>query len=192
MVLDIILILVFILTVWRGFRKGFISAILKFACFIVAGLLCYFFRDTIGDFAMKLPLATRIGEMVKNALINNAGKISEIPFIGEGLINTAESITRIIVTIIACLVIFIILVVIFNLLAKLLRKILKAIKLGFLDDILGGVLGAVNGYIIVYVIILAMTALAPISSMAYNAITKSMLVYFIPNPIELWVMLTNF
>ena len=185
MIFDIIIILIFITSIWRGWKRGGIKSIFSFLTFIISFAIAFGCRNWIATWAMKLPFAAKISEWASNGASAAVGEASKLPIISSGISSGAENLTYLILQIISIIVVFLIVSIVLGFVAKLLTKIIKFVHLGFLNRILGAIVGALSGYIIIYIITLIAFALSGWIPAIAHSMNGSMIVNKLPNPITL-------
>ena len=179
---DIILILIILFTIWRGWKRGAIMTLLKLFSYILALVIVFFARNPITDFAMNTGLAG----FVRSNLVKENADLPKLPFVGDIVTSMAEGAVRIIVMFIAMAIVFIIILVLFHLLLRLLNRVLAFLKIGGVDKFLGAILAVFPAYIVAYVAILLTTATSPISAWAHHAVETSTLMAVIPTPLGIF------
>ena len=185
MIFDILIILIFLLAIFRGWHKGGIKTLFSFLTYIISFAIAYSCRNWMATWAMKLPFAAKISEWVNSGASTAVGEASKLPFISGGIASGADSLTYFIMQIISVIVIFIIVALILGIIAKILTKVINFIQLGFLNRILGAILGAFKGYIIVYIFSLIFFAISGWFPWLANIIIGSHFANNLPNPISL-------
>jgi len=189
LVFDLILVLIFVFLLWRGWRKGLIRMALNLACLIVALFITFFARDAITNLAMRLPFAERLTERVQEGVDTVTYGIANLPFVSGAIDTVVYSAAFIIMQIIVMVIVFAIATLLLGLLARLLQRLLSIVKLGFLDRSIGLVLGGLKGYIIVYFVTLGAFALSIFWPWLARTMLGSALAGNLINPLALIAML---
>ena len=185
MIFDIIIILIFLAAIWRGWHRGGIKAIFSLLTYILSFAIAFGCRNFITDWAMKLPFATKISAWASSGASAAIGEASKLPIISDGITSGAGNLTYLILQILSIIIVFFIVSIILGLIAKLLTKIIKFVHLGFVNRILGGAIGIINGYILAYIITLIAFAISSfIPGLAHN-LNASYFAHHLPNPITL-------
>jgi len=185
MIFDIIIILIFLSAIWRGWKKGGIKTVFSLLTFIISFAIAFGCRNFLATWAMKLPFATKISEWASNGASSAVGEISKLPIISSGISNGANGLTYLILQILSIIVIFVIVSVVLGIVAKILTKIIKFVHLGFVNRILGGLLGIINGYIFAYIVTLIAFALSGWIPGIAHSLNASYFANHLPNPITL-------
>jgi len=185
MIFDIILILIFLAAIFRGWHKGGIKTLFSFLTYIISFVIAFSCRNWLAGLAMKLPFAAKISEWVNSGASAAVGEASKLPFISSGITTGANSLTYFILQIIAVIAVFIIVAIILGIIAKILTAVINFIQLGFLNRILGAVLGALNGYIIIYIFSLIFFAISGWFPWIAKIMIGSHFANNLPNPINL-------
>ncbi|WP_461246617.1 CvpA family protein [Treponema sp. R6D11] len=187
MILDIILIVIFLGCVTRGWHKGGIASILKLLSIVISFALVFFFRDAITDIAMKTPL----GNLVKGKVAGSANAYLTHPLFGGIIAQGAKNISRVVVMVVAMVISFFVLWFALSFVAKILTGVLGFLKLGVFNKTVGALFGAANGYICVYVTMLITMALSPIVSWIHGLTSSSSLINIIPSPLALFSLFSK-
>lgn len=88
MVLDIILVIIGIVMMLYGYKKGCISIVFKLVSLIIAFALAYFLADTIGQYVQNTSVGTKIEIAIQNAVsdtINNTDTLTHITTLQDKL-----------------------------------------------------------------------------------------------------------
>jgi len=88
MVLDIILIVLFVLMILYGYKKGCIGIVAKLVSLIIAFVLAYLLADTVGSYVSGTSVGTKIQASIENVVIgeiNNSEDTTVIQLIQEKL-----------------------------------------------------------------------------------------------------------
>ena len=180
--LDLIIILVALLHIRKGWKKGGLAAIFNIAIYIIAIGGAFALKEVITNIAMRTSLAT----WVRGHVTKSTPDVANIPFIGEAVVNTAENVTRTIVMILSVLILFVILIIIFKLILRILLSLLKSIRLLGANKLLGAIIAVIPAYITIYVIVILATVLSPVLPWVNSLASKSILIHFIPDPITIF------
>ena len=134
-IVDAVIIIVFILGILAGMRRGFFRETVFLVGVVLVLIISYKLRVPISTFLYK-----------------------HLPFFGfKGVFSGVSVLNILIYEIIAFLVVFAILYFLLRVLIKvtgIIEKILKfTIILGFFSKILGGIVGFIEGYIIVFILL---------------------------------------
>ena len=191
MIYDLILLLLFLAAIFRGWHKGGIKTLFSLLTYIISFAIAFGCRNIIANWAMKLPFAAKISEWVNSGASAAVGEASKLPFISGGITTGANSLTYFILQIISVIAVFIIVAIILGIIAKILTAVINFIRLGFLNRILGAVLGAVNGYIIIYIFTLIFFAISGWFPWIAKIMVGSHFANNLPNPISLIGNLLN-
>jgi len=186
MIYDIIIILLFLLCIYRGWHRGGIKAIFSFLTYLISFIIAFSCRNFLANIFLNLPFAQKINDWVISGASETFGEASQLPFISSGIANGAENLTYFVLQIISIVIIFVIVAIILSVISKILTKILKILNLGILNKILGGVIGLIKGYILIYIISLAAFALSGWWPWLAKSMIGSVLINNLQNPITLF------
>lgn len=191
--IDILALLIMLLSVYIGFKKGFLKTITGLASLVLSLILAITFYPLVSDFIMKTPVYNTVYESTTSVLAGENAENEEVTENETGKLNLPKDLTRkieksvddakgevtstvaettagIAVKIVSILLIFIlarIAIAIISLLAQLIRKLPI---IGGFDSLLGAVFGIIRGLLIVYVLLMCVTFIASMSP--DNAIVK--------------------
>ena len=185
MIYDIVIILLFLLSISRGIHRGGIKSIFGVLTFIISFAIAFGCRNFLANWALKLPFAEKIATWAEYGASTVVGEASKLPFISGGIESGATTLTYFILQVISIITVFLIVAIILGFLAKALTAIVRFIQLGFVNRILGGILGALSGYIIIYIITLICFALSGLVPGIATALIGSNLAHNLINPITL-------
>ena len=154
LVLDIVFVLVAILFIVIGAKRGFIKSLIQSAKFVLAVLVTYFVAPTVSGFVKEKfvfqPVFDWLNEMGTNAVEGLPKFLQPAEgTVSQEVLPLADSVSTLISNLIAYIVTFALALVLLTLVAWLLTKLTDKIAfLGVANRILGGVFGAVMGVII--------------------------------------------
>ena len=134
-ILDAVIIIILILGIMGGFRRGFVKETVLLVGLIAVLVISFYLKNPITTYLYK-----------------------HLPFFNfNGIIKGISIINILLYEVIAFLIVFAILYIVLRVLLKvsgLIESLLKAtIILGFFSKILGGIVGFIESYIIVFIII---------------------------------------
>lgn len=132
--LDFILVFVFLLILYNGFRKGFLRQVVGLTSFIIAFYAALYWSSTVRGF---LETYLKVDEVLA-ALTDEGG--------------APVWLIDVLINIIAFLLAFLVVSVILALIVRKLRFLNRVPLVGPLNALLGGALGAIKGVLVVFLI----------------------------------------
>lgn len=75
--LDLVIVAIIVITIWFGYKNGFIKTVMSALSFFIALVVAFTFRQALSDRIMQLPLVDGVRDTVKQEFINLAPKGSE-------------------------------------------------------------------------------------------------------------------
>ncbi len=137
MICDIAVILVFVLFLVTGYKKGLIRSAYSMLSVVISVALLYFLRDAFADFIVS----SQIGESIYDFFLRN--------YDGEIATKCAYAVTYIVSIIILYVVLRFMIKALFN----VLNLIAKLPLLNFVNSMLGAVFGVLGGVLWIVIII---------------------------------------
>ncbi|MDR0930232.1 MAG: CvpA family protein [Clostridiales bacterium] len=186
--IDIILILFFILFLFKGYRRGFIAMLLNFASLIVAILSAYLFHGVVADKFMASGLGISLEQKVAAVMQgSDPSKFQTLLPTEQITQSLSHTIAYGIANALSMVLIFLVVLIIAKIVCIFLNFAIKTIRLGFINKLAGVLLGGVNGYIAIYVVIMLLAAISPFNTWLANGMNNSIVVKIIPNPFDLFI-----
>lgn len=184
MIVDIIIIVIMILAIIIGKKKGLTVCLVNFLSLIVALVVALMLCKPVGNYIMeKTPVGNNLKETIKQGIPTSGSEIkiddeSNLPegiknYINEqtkgvndakdtGIEAVSEQLSRSIVTAISFIGIFIIVRAVL-LIVKVVSKIINKLPiLKQIDGLGGAICGAVQGIIVIYCILAVISIISPI------------------------------
>lgn len=162
MILDIVLIILFLLMILYGYKKGCIGIVAKLVSLIIAFVLAYFLAQTVGNYIANTDLGANIATRIESKVLDSLNGSSEktvVSIVQEQLnLKSEETIIPKIVEYVFTGVGFIVIFVVSRIILWIAQKILESIfELPILKTFnkLGGVITAAILYIVEISILLA-------------------------------------
>ena len=155
LIADILFVLIAVIFIAVGAKRGFIKSLIQSAKFLLAFIITYFVGPIVSQFVNE----RFISSWVNKVGVATAEKIIPAAFrpdpeaIGEGVLPYTQVISNLISNIIAYVVVFVLALVLLTVVAWLLTKITDKIALlGTANRILGGLFGTVMGLVVLTII----------------------------------------
>lgn len=158
LIADILFVLIAVIFIAVGVKRGFIKSLIQSAKFLLALLIAYFVGPMAGQFIKD----RIVFQPVYNWLTDKGvGAVENLPdflrpdaaTVGEGVLPFAEFVSTAISNLVAYVVVFVLALVLLTVVAWLLTKITDKIAfLGTANRILGGLFGTVMGLIVLTII----------------------------------------
>lgn len=188
LVVDVILIVVLVLNVIIGYRKGLSSIIFGFLCTFVATIIALIFFRPIGNLIIdKSPVDEffsdgiyrmfesqdiKEGQLIEEENTKMSNQIVELinNFINEALEKTADSaltytsvkLSHLIIYLITFIIIIIALRLIFGIFEDLVDILVRLPILKQLNNSGGIIIGVIKGFLIIYVVFAGFAAISPV------------------------------
>ena len=158
LIADILFVLIAVIFIAVGVKRGFIKSLIQSAKFLLALLIAYFVGPMAGQFIKD----RIVFQPVYNWLTDKGvGAVEKLPdflrpdaaTVGEGVLPFAESVATIISNLVGYVVVFVVSLILLTIVGWLLTKIADKIALlGTANRILGGLFGTVMGLIVLTII----------------------------------------
>lgn len=192
MLLDVILIIIFLFCVWRGWHKGLITTVFSIVKFALPLIIAIFFRTPLTNWAMTLPLADKVSIAVASRASELTNGATDLSLVSAATAGSVHAITYSIMQAISILAVFLLTSIICFIISRFLTVIANTLKLKPVNKIGGLVFGAIKGYLVVYVV--ALLALAAVGLFpSFGTVTlNSFLIKSLPNPLELIYRISSF
>lgn len=199
MILDIILIALFVLAFFIGYKKGFVKSVWKITALILTIVLILILKTPAVKFLSGTNLAVTINTKISESLPQGGGvNIAQTLNLPEFLqgevdsqITTAQglpisdtvnsSLTSLFITIIACVGLFIIIRLILAAVFMIITAVTELPLIKGVNKLVGGLLGAVNILFIVYLLLAVMSLFASADNMLFEEINNTQLVKYLYN-----------
>lgn len=163
MIADIIVIAVVALSVYMGYKKGFVRTVSKLCCLIVSIIVAKILRPYVGDFVRQ----SFIGDYINKKFAETSTEImgSNMPsFLKEAGEYTASSVTDAVVSVVTVLLIIIVTYLLAHFIVNALNIVAKLPVISFVNRIMGGCAGLLTGIFVVY-IVMSIFVIADVSGM---------------------------
>lgn len=212
MIIDIAIIIIFILFIWRGAARGFSDAMLKFAFMVIGILAAVIFgaqvAAMVGETALKDRLQTNIASAIENGILPDVlGTLgqsgSELSSLSDSATtwianNFSENLAELAINVLTPAAIMLGI----WLLATIIRWIFRHKKdkdslLSKTNRLLGGLLGAVKAFVLVTVLLMCLfpigAAISPFSVNTFvEQLDESVIGAYIFENNPLWYALDTF
>jgi len=158
LILDILFVLIAVIFIAVGAKRGFIKSLIQSAKFLLAILITYFVGPIAGQFIKDRFVFQPVYDWLNKTGMGAADKLPDFlrPAPGtveEGVLPLAQSISGIISNLIGYVLVFILAFIVLAIVGWLLTKITDKIAiLGTANHVLGGICGTVMGAIVLVVI----------------------------------------
>ena len=151
MLADLIGAGIVILSIFIGYKRGFVKSVSKVCCWIISIIIAKFLNPYVTDFVKT----TFVGDYIKDKITESMG--NDLPiFLRQASEYTAESITNTVVGIISVILIIVVAYIVANFIIGALNIVSKMPVLSTLNEFLGGVCGLATGIFIVYLVLAIM------------------------------------
>lgn len=192
MLLDVILIIIFLFCIWRGWHKGLISTVFSIIKFALPLIIAIFFRTPLTNWAMTLPLAEKVSIAVASRASDLTNGATDLSLVSAATTSSVHAITYSIMQAISILAVFLLTSIICLILSRFLTIMANTLKLKAINKLGGIAFGAIKGYLVVYVT--ALLALAAVGLFpGFGTITlNSYFIKNLPNPLELIYKISSF
>ena len=157
-ILDIVFVLIAIVFIAIGVKRGFIKSLIQSAKFLLAIIITYFVAPMVSGFVKDKfifqPIYDWLNKMGTNAVEGLPKFLQPAEgTVGQEVLPIADSVSTLISNVIGYVVTFVLAIVVLTIVAWLLTKLTDRINfLGTANRILGGVFGALMGVIVLCVI----------------------------------------
>lgn len=156
-VVDVILLLILVLSIFLGYKKGLVAVAIKLCAFILALIIAFILYKPISNFIIN---ATAIDETIENSIIESSNKIIEkntdskiIDEAKEKIVpGAARKIAINIITIGVALILFLIARIGIVFITALADALAKIPLLKQFNEVGGGIYGAIRGITIIYIV----------------------------------------
>lgn len=151
MLFDLIILALIGLSIYLGYKKGFIKTISKVLCFIISIIIAKLLHPVISDALCNSP----IGDFVNDKVAGKSESVisNDMPsFVQKAGESATNGIADVIITIITILVIMLITFIVANLIINALNLLAKIPVLAQVNKTLGIVAGLLMGIILTYLV----------------------------------------
>ena len=158
LIADILFVLIAVIFIAVGVKRGFIKSLIQSAKFLLALLIAYFVGPMAGQFIKDRIVFQPVYNWLTDKGVGAVEKLPDIfrpdaATVGEGVLPFAEFVSTAISNLVAYVVVFVLALVLLTVVAWLLTKITDKIAfLGTANRILGGLFGTVMGLIVLTII----------------------------------------
>lgn len=197
-VVDLILIIVFALFIFLGYKKGLAGSLIKLCSFVIALILALLLYKPVANVIKD---NTQVDENIKSTIVDTFSKdekeeeqnmpndlveniSSEIENATTEVVNnTAQSISDTIINIGAGIIIFIVARLLLIIVSIFVKQIVKLPIIGLIDKVGGIAYGAVEGIVIIYIVLglISLTSLIWVDNAVVSAIVNSGIGSFLYN-----------
>ncbi len=184
--IDLLVIVVLLVSVFIGFKKGFLKTVTGLLAVMVSLILAITLHPYVSEYLEKTPVYDTVYNTASSVLITPKETTGKITDYGAGNLNLpreftnnmqetietakentankiAQTVAKASIKIISMLLIFIVARLLFFVVTLLAGIIKKLPLIGWGDSLLGALLGLIRGFLIVYIIFMAFTILASFS-----------------------------
>lgn len=164
--LDIVILIMLVIGIFSGIRKGLIMSILNIASIIVTFIICFVLMKPIASFIME---HTNLYSYINEAVSERMNSLDSITILViEKLKVTGmtpnEFLTTSFINITTFIIMFLILTIVMSFIKSGIRKTVKKSPIGPIDSILGGALGFCKWIILLMLIFAFITPIMPLLS----------------------------
>ena len=196
-VVDIVALVIVLLCIFQGFRKGLVGMIFSIASFIIAVILAFALFNTVADLIKK---NTEIDENITNTIINNFSLESSsetttdnLPSVvanyiqdtvsdvaNNGIDSVAHNISDGCVKGLSFIGIFVVARIALFIISKIANLVAEIPLIKQVNKAGGIIVGAIKGLLVIYIILAILSFVAPIftASPLYEMISKSYVVSY--------------
>lgn len=151
LILDILFVLIAVIFIAVGVKRGFIKSLIQSAKFLLALVVTYFVGPIISQFVSDRfisPWINDVGVSVAEKILPKALRPA-----ADGVLPYTQALANLISNIIAYVITFVLALILLSIVAWLLTKLTDKIAfLGTANRILGGLFGAAMGAIVLFII----------------------------------------
>ena len=152
MLIDLIVVVFLLLSMYFGYKRGFVGTVSKLLCLVISIVAANFLHSYVSGFVRK----TFIGDFINDSITSEAQSVTDGTnfIIKQAASGAVEELTDVAVTIATVVIIIIAVFIIANLVAKALNLVSKLPLVSLVNRICGIVAGLFMGLLTVYVVFL--------------------------------------
>ncbi len=179
MIADIIVIAVVVVSIFLGYKSGFLKSLINVVSYIASIILSFLFYPVLSDFLMDTPLYTFFVEKIGEKYPAEGIIQTEWQFLEKYIKGAEGAVSAAIAELLINIVSFILIVIIFKIAIKLIGNALNLFAclpvIKQFNRLGGAVLGGLLGILVVYIAMALMVTITPIDSLdkATTEIQKS-------------------
>ena len=161
MIIDIAVLLIFLICIILGAKKGFVHSIIGFLSYIISIIICMYLYTPFKNFLYSNPY---FYEIIIDFQNNIASSINKYTFQEEGILpavfssalnsitgTVSEGLSEIAVSVIIAVIFMILIIISVKLIGKVLKLAVKLPVLKQFNSLLGAAIGGINGIIVCYI-----------------------------------------
>ena len=161
MIIDIAILLIFLVCIIWGAKKGFVRSIIGFFSYIISIIICMYMYTPFKNFLYTNPYFFGIIADFQNNIAESINRYAfqeegVLPAIFSSALNTitgtvSEGLSEIAVSAIIAVIFMILIIISVKIIGKLLLVAVKLPVLKQFNGVLGGAIGGINGIIVCYI-----------------------------------------
>lgn len=170
---DVILLALFCLFAFSGWRSGAVKMCFRLFSFFAALLLAWILYPVLADYLRTTPLYNTLFDLIGGGIPASEQEMQMVPSFlrevigGSASMGAAEFLTHLLLNLISFILVLIGGKLVLMLLEKILHLFASLPILGFFNRLLGSVLGILEGFLLACLLLAAIYAIVPLRNNSY-------------------------